>query len=136
MHITKYNSGTNASVSKGTKVVLPLSNFHTNEHAPGRWRSFAYGLDMGPTDTTLNVTVSIMISGQGEQNLMFDLKILKFSIEHYSLCQVQIAASAPVGIWKCKVETSFPGKQERATFTHPEPVYILFNPYGVRKLSY
>ena len=64
MRIIKYNSGTNASVSKGTKVVLPLSNHHTMEHAPGRWRAFAYGLDMGPTDTTLNVTVRIIISGQ------------------------------------------------------------------------
>ena len=55
----------------------------------------------------------------------------------YYLFQVSVSADAPVGIWKCKVETSFKGESgvtiDRAVYTHPEPVYILFNPTSKRK---
>ena len=63
--------------------------------------------------------------------------------------QVQTSCAAPVGIWKCKVETLYKSQSTfssssasatngsvataRATYTHPEPIYIIFNPYSKRK---
>ena len=64
------------------------------------------------------------------------------------LSKVQISCAAPVGIWKCKVDTSYTAEsrfsngsinghaagfvKDRAVYTHPEPIYILFNPYSRR----
>ena len=51
--------------------------------------------------------------------------------------EVQIRASVPVGIWKLKVETSFKSDSNvKAVFTHPEPIYILFNPYSIHDVVY
>ena len=60
-------------------------------------------------------------------------------ISHFAFfVQVGVKADAPVGIWKCKVETSLTiadRAADKALYTHPEPVYILFNPYSECKLA-
>ena len=55
-HISS-NSGTNGSVSKGTKVVLPVKTGNTREVDFSRWRAFVHS----QTDNTLVVEVCIYI---------------------------------------------------------------------------
>ena len=53
MYHIQSNSGTNGSVSKGTKVVLPVKTGNTREVDFSRWRAFVHS----QTDNTLVVEV-------------------------------------------------------------------------------
>lgn len=62
------------------------------------------------------------------------------------ILEVKVPCRAPVGIWKCKLETSFKrgrantylnggsytneaDEPRKSIYYHPEPIYIIFNPY-------
>ena len=104
-----FEFGKDGSLSKGTNVVVPVMNFlpKTIRNDFSNWKAYVHS----QTGTTLVV-------------------------------EVHISASAPVGIWKLKVESRYLPLTRTCTpyrpslFTHPEPIYILFNPYSIHDVVY
>jgi hypothetical protein len=48
----------------------------------------------------------------------------------YTIAQVQIPASAHVGIWRCNIQTNRTGRRDaRNDFLCEGDIYVLFNPW-------
>ena len=101
-----------ASLSDGTKVELLLDmKRHTLEGGPSQWDAVVYKV-------------------QGNSIIL----------------EVWIGSNAPVGIWMCKVETSYKPRAlwstsrsvtaGKSAYHHPEPIYVIFNPYSKEDAVY
>ena len=50
-----------------------------------------------------------------------------------SMVQIQISSSAPVGIWRCELQTYSKEGLLKHTYKLATPIYILFNPFSQGK---
>nr|CAD7394474.1 unnamed protein product [Timema cristinae] len=88
--------------------------------------------DLGPRPAVTKETrVVLPVTDKKEmtpQSTQWDVKIHRVDDKTVTL-QVEIPATAQVGLWRCLVQTSFIGSNVKNDFLCKDDIYILFNPW-------
>ena len=118
-----FDFGPYPSIPKGTRAALKIGSGGRLSADKSEWEAVVYK-ESGNT---------LILEVGGFRDLKSSRPVEEYLMHVLFVIQVQIASAAPVGLWKCKVETaSKRGFRDglRKTFLCPTPIYILFNPYS------